>query len=300
MDFKPLLVLILAILSGLNTTGHLSHNAKIVLAWVSGSLACVPVIINVFVWLFGSGPKWEPIKIGILEIIFYDFSNEVLSWLALNERGVYSDISKLKGPTTIEDFVYVLKPHLHPLTESFLVSIEFDVMVNLMREKLGMSEDTWKNTIQLPGNKLTEFGSCSYKINDLRISVSYFKSHASYECVIHCSHVGCKYQKRSGAFFRTFHGWVAFNYLLCMWAEKEIGILDLRIRPPCFFRGDRILICHGMSVTRLIQRLEGIDAFIRHSYTEEQLSSIEVMALLNTTYAVYKVVIETGKTFSTA
>jgi hypothetical protein len=287
MDLKPVLVFILALLSGLNTTGRLPHNAKIVLGWLSGSLACVPVIINVFVWLFGSGPKWEPIKIGILEIIFYDFSNQVLSWLALNERGVYSDISKLKEPTTVEDFVYVLMPHPHYLTEPFpgfrrSQLIEFHVMVSLIREKLGMSEDTWENTIQSSLDELTVVGSFSYKINDLRISVTYLKSpDHQYGCAIVCSHVGCKYQKRSGVFFRTFHGWVAFNYLLCMWAEKEIGILDLEIRRPCFFRGDSILICQGMSVTKLIKNLNGIDAFIRRSYTEEQVSSIEVSALYN-------------------
>ncbi|CAM6044979.1 unnamed protein product [Sphagnum compactum] len=133
MDLKPVLVFTLALLSGLNTTGRLPDKAKIVMAWVAGSLACVPVIINLFVWLFGSGPKWEPIMIGILEIIFYDFSNQVLSWLALNERGVYSDISKLKEPTTVEDFVYVLLPSPHRLTEPFpgfkgSQLIGFDVM----------------------------------------------------------------------------------------------------------------------------------------------------------------------------
>jgi hypothetical protein len=85
-----------------------------------------------------------------------------------------------------------------------------------------------------------------------------------------------------------------------MWAEKEIGILDLEIHSPRFFRGDSILICHGMSVMKLIQRLKGIDAFIRRSYTEEQVSSIEVMALLNSTYPVYKVGLHTGNTYSTA
>jgi hypothetical protein len=306
MDLKPVLVLILAILSGLNTTGRLSHNAKIALAWVSGSLACVPVIINVLVWLFGSGSKWEPIKIGIMEIIFCNFSNQVLSWLALNERGVYSDISKLKEPTTVEDFVYVLMPHPHHLTEPFpgfrgSQLIEFDVMVNLIREKLGMSEITWQNTIQFPVNKLSVVSSCSYRINDLRISVTYLKSaDHQYGCVIVCSHVGCKYQKRSSTFFRTFHGWVAFNYILCMWAEKEIGILDLEIRSPRFFRGDSISICHGMSVMKLIQRLKGIDASIRQFYTEEDVSPIEVMELLNVSYPVYKVGLDTGNTYSTS
>jgi hypothetical protein len=119
MDLKLVLVFILALLSGLNTIGRLLHKTNIVLAWVLRSLACVPVIINVFVWLFGSRPKWEPIKIGNLEIIFYNFSNQVLSWLAFKERGVYFDICKLKEPTTIEDFIYVLMPHPHCLIQPF-------------------------------------------------------------------------------------------------------------------------------------------------------------------------------------
>jgi hypothetical protein len=306
MDLKPVLVLILAILSGCNTAGLLSHNKKLFLAWLSGSLACVPVIINVVAWLFGPGPKWEPIKIGIMEIIFCNFSNEVLSRLALNEWGVYSDISKLKEPTTVEDFVYVLMPDSHRLTEPFpgfrgFQRIEFDVMVSLIREKLGMSQDTWENTIQSPVNDLSVVGRCSYKINDLRISVTYIKSpDHQYVCVIDCSHVGCKYQKRSGLYFVTFHGWVAFNYLLCMWAEKEIGILDPEVRRSRFFRGNNIFICNGMSVMKLSRKLERIDAAIRRSYTEEHISSIQAMAQFNGTYLVFKVGVDTGGTCSTA
>jgi hypothetical protein len=292
MDLKPVLVLILAILSGLNTTGRLSHDTKISLAWVSGSLACVPVIINVLVWLFGPGPKWESIMIGITEIIFCNFSNEVLSRLALNEWGVYSDISKLKEPTTVEDFVYVLMPHSHYLTPAFggfrgYQPIELDVMVSLIREKLGMSQDTWENTIQSPVNESTVVGRCNYKINDLRITVTYSKEvNYRYACVILCSHVGCKYQKSSRVSFRSFDGWVVFNFLLCMWAEKEIGILDLKIRRPRFFRGDRIHIFrHGMSVVKLIRTLQEID---------------DGVAALHPMYPVYKINLDTGVTYSTA
>ncbi len=64
-------------------------------------------------------------------------------------------------------------------------------------------------------------------------------------------------------------------------------------------RGDSILICHSMSVTKLIKNLNGIDAFIHHSYTEEEVSSIEVRALLNSKYQVYKVGLDTGNTYST-
>jgi hypothetical protein len=54
-----------------------------------------------------------------------------------------------------------------------------------------------------------------------------------------------------------------------------------------------------MSVTKLIKNLNGIDAFIHHSYTEEEVSSIEVRALLNSKYQVYKVGLDTGNTYST-
>jgi hypothetical protein len=149
-------------------------------------------------------------------------------------------ISKLKEPITVEDFIYVLMPHPHYLTEPFpgfrrSQLIDFHVMVSLIREKLGVSEDTWENTIQSSLDELTVVRSFSNKINDLRISVIYLKSpYHQYGCVIVCSRVGCKYQKRSGVVFGTFHEWVAFNYLLCMWAKKEIGIHDLEIRCPCF------------------------------------------------------------------
>jgi hypothetical protein len=93
---------------------------------------------------------------------------------------MYSDISKLKEPTTIEDFVYVLMPHSHHLTQPFVgyrgsQLIEFDVMVSLIKEKLGRFEDICKNTIQCLLNKLIVVGSCSYKINDLKISVTYLE-----------------------------------------------------------------------------------------------------------------------------
>jgi hypothetical protein len=53
-----------------------------------------------------------------------------------------------------------------------------------------------------------------------------------------------------------------------------------------------------MSVMKLIKNLNEIDAFIHHSYTEE-VSSIEVRALLNSKYQVYKVGLDTGNTYST-
>ncbi len=69
---------------------------------------------------------------------------------------------------------------------------------------------------------------CIYKINGLRICATYFKKKFgnNMDVISHVFMWVVSIKRNIATHFRSFNGWVALNYLLCMGEETKVGIWE--------------------------------------------------------------------------
>lgn len=89
MDLKIILALVLGLYQALDTRGFLSSESKDNLSIALMIFGGIPLVAHILQWIFGKGPKIQPIYEGLLKIILMDFYEPFNNYLYLRNKGPY-------------------------------------------------------------------------------------------------------------------------------------------------------------------------------------------------------------------